>query len=414
MLQPLLMLALGLCWANAARADWPEFRGPTGQGTTTASGVPVEWTASRNIAWKRAIPGQGWSSPVLKQGRVFLTTAVEGEGGGSKLSLRVLALDEASGETVWSTEAFAVESGRAPHIHTKNSNASPTPLLEGGRLYAHFGHHGTACLGLDGAVLWRSTRLGYPPVHGNGGSPVLVDRALIFSCDGASEPFVAALDKDTGNLLWKTPRVTSARKKFAFSTPLVIRPQNRPQVISAGSGAVCAYDPATGSELWRVRYGEGYSVVPRPVFGQGLLFISSGFDRPAVMAIHPDGHGDVTDTHVAWTLAKGAPTTPSLLLDGDELYFVSDAGIGSCVDAKTGGVHWQERLGGNYSASPILAEGRLYFQNEEGTTVVLKAGTTFRKLAENPLGERTLASLAATDGALYIRTEQNLYKVGRN
>ena len=270
---------------------------------------------------------------------------------------------------------------------------------------------GTACLDLEGKVRWRSTELRYPPVHGNGGSPVLVGRALIFSCDGASDPFVAALDRETGKLLWKTPRETTAKKKFSFSTPLVIQIAGRTEVISPGSGAVCAYDPANGRELWRVRYGEGYSVVPRPVLGHGHLFIASGFDRPSVMAIRTGGQGDVTDTHVAWTLAKGAPNTPSLLLAGDELYFVSDGGIATCVDATTGRVHWSERLGGNFSASPILAEGRIYFQNEEGTTIVVKAGKEFAKLAENPLGEKTLASSAAANGALYIRTEEALYKI---
>ena len=183
------------------------------------------------------------------------------------------------------------------------------------------------------------------------------------------------------------------------------------QVISLASGGVSSYDPKTGRELWRARYGEGYSVVPRPVFGKNLLFLSSGFDRPVVMAIRPDGAGDVTDTHVAWKLAKGGPTTPSLLLVGDELYFVSDSGVASCVDAQTGQVHWQERLGGNYSASPIQAAGRVYFQSEEGATVVVKAGKSFEKLATNELGERALASFAVGADALFIRTEKHLFKV---
>jgi outer membrane protein assembly factor BamB len=344
-------------------------------------------------------------------GRVFLTAAVAQDGKADGPSLRVLAFEQSSGKLVWDREVFLAEPAQGARVHPKNSNASPTPLIAAGRLYAHFGHLGTACLDLDGNIAWRSTSLRYPPIHGNGGSPVLVGTALIFSCDGASDPFVAALNKNTGEVLWKTPRETSARKKFSFSTPLVIHQADQPQVISPGSGAVCSYEPATGRELWRVRYGEGYSVVPRPVFGHGCIFISSGFDHPAVLAIRVDGKGDVTDTHVVWTLTKGAPNTSSLLLVGDELYFVSDGGIASCVDAKTGRVHWTERLGGTYSASPLLAEGRIYFQNEEGTTVVVKADKVFTKLAENSLGERTLASNAASDGALYIRTERHLYKI---
>lgn len=388
---------------------WPEFRGPTEQGLASAKNLPLTWDSSKNVAWKQPIPGQGWSSPVVQQGRIYLTTAVAGAGDAG-LSLRVLCLEEATGRVAWNTEVFSVANGAAK-IHSKNSHASPTPLLVEGRLYAHFGPHGSARLDLDGKVRWRNDSLPYPPVHGGGGSPVLVEDALIFSADGAKDPFVAALHRDTGKLLWKTERKSTAKKTFSFSTPLVIYAGERTQVISPGSGAVCAYDPKSGAELWRVRYGEGYSVVPRPVFGHGLVFISSGFDRPVVMAIRPEGKGDVTETHVAWTLAKGGPTTPSLLLVGEELYLVSDGGVASCVEAKTGQVHWQERLGGNFSASPVHAGGRIYFQNEEGISTVVKAGKTFEKLATNDLGERALASYAVADGVIYIRTEGHLFKI---
>lgn len=407
------LLTAGSCVLIAsvlADSDWPEFRGPTGQGLATGD-LPLQWSATNNVGWKQRIPGHGWSSPVLQGGRIFLTTALDDPNQPAKLSLRAFALDSSTGRLLWEVEVFSVEKGTAPRIHTKNSQASPTPLVADGKVYVHFGHHGTACLDPQGQILWRSTVLSYPPVHGNGGSPVLAGPALIFSCDGATNPFVAALHKDSGRVLWRTPRETSAQKKFSFSTPLLITVDRRTQVISPGSGAVCAYEPTSGREIWRVRYGEGYSVVPRPVFGHGLLFLSSGFDRPVVMAIRPDGHGDVTDTHVAWTLARGGPNTPSLLLVGEEIYLVSDGGIGSCVEAKTGKVYWQERLGGNYSASPVHGGGRIYFQNEEGTTVVVRAGKRFEKLASNTLGERTLASPAAAECALFIRSEQHLYRL---
>jgi len=394
--------------ASFAGQDWPEFRGPTGQGHTTASRLPLEWSAGQNIAWKQPLPGRGWSSPVLAGGRLYLTAAVDGSDE-SKMSLSALCLDEATGKILWNVEVFLPES--KTRIHNKNSHASPTPLVADGRVYIHFGHQGTACLDLDGKVIWRNTTLGYSPVHGNGGSPILVGKALVFSCDGGSDPFIVALDKASAKVLWKTKRETTAKKTFSFSTPLLIEVKGQQQIISPGSGAVCAFDPKSGKELWRARYGEGYSVIPRPVLGHGMIFIGTGYDQPTVMAIRVDGAGDVTDSHVAWTMKRGAPNTPSLLLVGEEVYMVSDGGIASCVDAKTGKVHWQERIGGNYSASPIHANGRIYFQNEEGTGVVLKAGKEFQKLATNVIGERTLASYAVTDGAFFIRTEQHLYKV---
>jgi len=401
-------LAAGLLvfgW-TARAGDWTEFRGPSHQGHSDARHVPLKWSATENVQWRTRIPGKGWSSPVTRGNRIFLTTAVTD---GSQVSLRVLALDAASGKIAWETPALDAPAVRH---HDKNSHASATPVIEDDRLYTHFGHYGTVCLDLDGKVLWRQTGLAYSPVHGNGGSPAIADDALIFNCDGASDPFIAALDKRTGKVLWKVPRQTTAKRTFSFSTPLVIEVSGRKQVITPGSGVVSALDPKNGREIWRVRYGEGYSVVPRPVFGHGLVFLSSGYERAIIHAIRPDGQGDVTDTHVAWTQERGAPKSPSMLLVGDELYAVADNGVAICVDARTGRIHWQERVGGNYSASPVFAGGRIYMQNETGTGFVLAPGKEFRVLAENPLGERTLASYAVLEGALLIRTEQHLYRIG--
>ncbi len=306
---------------------------------------------------------------------------------------------------------MAKSSGKRPCSRRQEPRAS-TPIIEKDRLYVHFGHMGTACLKLDGQIVWKNNELTYTPVHGNGGSPTLFDDLLVFSYEGAESPFVVALNKMDGKVRWKTPRTTDAKKKFSFSTPSVIEVQGRKQIISPGSGAVCALDPKDGTEIWRARYGEGYSVIPRPVFANGLLFIATGYDRPTVFAVKPDGKGDVTDTHVVWTVTRGAPNTPSLLAVEDRLYMVSDAGILTCLEAKTGKELWQERIGGNFSASPILADGRIYLQNEECVGTVLDSGKNFRLLARNDLGERSLASYAATDGALFIRTASHLFRVG--
>ncbi|MFN0066476.1 MAG: PQQ-binding-like beta-propeller repeat protein [Limisphaerales bacterium] len=407
-MRPLLLLLLSATAALAGR-DWPAFRGPAGDGHSAATNVPVAWTATSNVAWKVAVPGRGWSSPVVAAGRLYLTAAIPGEG--DRLDLAALALDASTGRELWRT-AVIRQDGAAPGIHRKNSHASPTPIVADGRLYVHFGHRGTACLDLEGKVLWRQTALEYPPFHGNGGTPVLWRDLLIYSADATENPFVVALDTATGEVRWKVPRVTDHPRKFSFSTPTVIEIAGRPQLISPGSGVVDALDPATGAGIWRARY-DGFSVIPKPVFGHGLVFVGTGYEAPTAIAIRVDGAaGDVTDTHVAWTLRRSAPNTPSFLLVGDELYLLADSGVMSCVDARTGTVHWQERVCGGASASPVLAGGRIYVQDEQGKGVVLSAGKEFRKLAENPLGERTLASYAVTDGALFIRSEENLFRIG--
>src|SRR5262245_60989305 len=399
----MLLLTAALAVVQARGDDWPEFRGPTGQGLVSGGHLPAHWGRTENVVWKQVIPGKGWSSPVVHGERIYLTTSVSSQrSSGNAHSLQAICLDATSGTTLWTKEVFEEQGASAVAIHTKNSHASPTPLVRDGRVFVHFGHQGTACLDLSGEILWRNTSLKYAPVHGNGGSPILVGDALIFSCDGGDKRFVAALDKSTGQVRWTIRRSGDAERPFSFSTPLAITVEGRTQVVSPGSDMVAAYEVDDGHEIWRVRY-DGYSVVPRPVYGHGLVYICTCYDRPTLLAIRPDGRGDVTATHIAWSTERAAPHAPSLLLVGEELYMVSDLGMASCLDAKTGKVHWQERLGGNYSASPILAGGRIYFQSEEGTGTVIKAGRQFERLARNSLGERTLASYAVVDGAIYIR-----------
>jgi outer membrane protein assembly factor BamB len=401
-----LMCALLVPCAVSA-ADWPEFRGPTAQGLYDGKPLATKWSPTRNITWNQSIAGLGWSSPAIVKGRVYLTTAVPKEG---SFSLRLICLEASSGKTVWDREVFDQDGAHSPSIHAKNSHASPSPVVCDERIYVHFGHQGTACFDVNGNELWKTRELKYPPVHGNGGSPLLLGDRLIFSCDGASNPFVVALSAAEGKVLWKTPRTFESVKKFAFATPLAIDVLGKTQVVLPGAGGVAAYDPKSGSEIWKVRY-DGYSVIPRPVFGHGMVFVSSSFDSAAMLAIRVDGSGDVTDSHVAWQLKRGAPHSASPLLVGDELYLVSDRGQASCVDAKTGKVHWQESVKGGYSSSPLYANGKVYFENETGTVTVVKADKKFEVLAQNAMNERTMASLAAADGAIYLRTEKALYRI---
>ncbi|HVX60840.1 MAG TPA: PQQ-binding-like beta-propeller repeat protein [Pirellulales bacterium] len=395
----LVALCLLVVTAPARADDWPQFRGPDGQGHAGQRGLPLEWSEGQNIVWKAPVPGLGWSSPTILGRQIWLTTALD-EG----RSLHVVCMDRETGEVQHDVEAFQIaDPGK---IHSKNSHASPSPILEGDRVYVHFGDNGTACLSTDGKVLWRNQELIYAHGHGPGGSPVLYKDLLIVSCDGTDRQFVAALDKHSGKLRWQTKR----EGRMAYSTPLVIHAAGRDQVISTGGDAVVSYNPADGEEIWRVRY-DGYSEVPRPVYGQGLVFICSGYNTPLLYAIRPDGEGDVTDTHVAWKTTKAAPLNPSPLLIGEELYFVSDRGVAVCADAKTGEQHWQKRLPGNYSASPLAADGRIYFTNETGETTVIAPGKEFKSLASNLVDGRTLASLAVSGKAIYLRTDTHLYRI---
>ena len=383
--------------------DWPQFRGPTGQGHSTETGLPIEWSESRNIVWKTPMPGRGWSSPVVADGRIWLTTATKDKG----TSLRALAYDVENGRELINVEVFHLRS--ADLTNPKNSHASPTPIVEGDRVYVHFGAQGTAALSTSGEIIWK-TRLPYESQHGNGGSPTLYGDLLIVSCDGSDDAFVAALDKRTGKTRWKASR----RQPFdqAYSTPLIIRVGERDEIVSVGAYRAAAYDPQTGKEIWRVSYADGFSNVPRPVYGHGLVYIATGFQQPSLLAVRADGTGDVTKTHIAWTLRRAAPLTPSPLLVGDELYVVNDGGIATCLDAKSGAPRWIQRLGGgDYSASPVLADARIYFLSESGVATVIAPGKEFRRLATNTLDGDTLASMAIAAGSIFIRTDSHLYRI---
>ena len=399
-----LKLSLSIFALSTFAADWPKFRGPGAQGHAVAANLPARFGPAKNLKWKVAVPGAGWSSPVIMKGRIYLTTAINR---GAGFSLNTLCLDAATGRLVWNRPLISV--AKPSRTHRKNSQASPTPIVDGDHIYVHFGHMGTACLDLQGKIIWKNETIKYSSVHGNGGTPVLVNGKLIFSCDGSRNPFVMALDAKLGNEVWRVNRSGNAKRKFSFSTPLVLRTAAHTQVLLPGSDMIGAYDPHTGREIWKATFS-GYSVIPRPVVGHGMVYFSSGFDRATTIALKLGGKGDVTESHAGWSLAKGAPHTPSMLLVGDELYMVSDGGIASCVEAKTGEVIWTERIGGGHSASPIYAAGKLYFSNEAGVVTVLAVGKKFTVLAKNDLGERTLASPAVADGALFIRTAGHLWR----
>lgn len=394
------LLVLLLLSLPVLAQDWPEFRGPSGQGHSTERGLPLSWSETKNVKWKTAIPGKGWSSPAIQGDKIWLTTATD-----DGKSLRAVSVDLKTGAVVLNIELFRLKS--LGLLNAKNSLASPTPILEGDKIYLHFGANGTACITQTGEIVWK-TKLDYDNgQHGAGGSPVIYDDLLVVNCDGQEMQYVVALDKLTGKTRWRKYR-TGAQ---AYSTPLVVRLPAGDQLISIGAYRTFAYEPRTGKELWQVSYGDGFSNVPRPVYGNGLVYICTGFQQPALLAVRVDGKGDVTKSGVAWSLKRGVSLTPSPLLVGEELYLVSDNGIASCLDAKTGIPHWQMRLNGNYSASPIYADGRIYFLSEEGESVVIAPGKEFKALAQNQVDGQTLASMAVSNGSIFIRSQTHLYRL---
>ena len=399
-------------------ADWPEFRGPMQNGTATSIDLPLTWGESENIRWYSNTQGLGWSSPIIHADRIYFTTAINSETdtkedanpSGSQ-QLKLVCLDAKSGKELFSKGIFE-QPKDSPRIHNKNSHASPTPIIVGERVFVHFGHQGTACTDLDGKSIWENRDHAYPPTHGNGGSPIVVGDKLIVTCDGGSSPSTLALELSTGKQIWKTARTANAQRPFSFCTPQWINVDGMEQIISPGSNIVQSLSPDNGEILWSVQY-DGYSVIPRPVFYQGTVFISTGYDTPKLIAIDPTGKGDVTDTHVKWIAQTKSSNTPSFVCYEDQLVMTSDDGIASGIDVRTGKEVWRKRLGGNYSASPLLFGNRVYFQSESGEAVVLELGPKPVEIAKNSLPGRIFASYAVIENDLIIRTEQGVYRIGK-
>lgn len=405
-----LLLLFFLPGLTQAETLWPEFRGPTAQGHSTATGLPTSWSTARGVKWRAEIPGLGWSSPIVANGKVFVTNAVPE--GSSAAKLEVIALDAATGKELWKTLVFTATDPALLRMHKENSHASPTPVYENGLIYAHYSQHGTACLKEDGSIVWKVNEHPYAPVHGTGGSPVIVDDLLIYHADGASDPAVIALDKRTGKTVWKVARTSDATRKFSFSTPLLIETNGQRQLISAGSGVVQALNPKDGAEIWRCTYDQGYSVVPRPIFAHGMIYIGTGYDKPTALAIKVEGaKGDVTSTHIVWSADKRVPHNPSMVVVGDDLYMIDDKGLMSCRDAKTGETHYEERLLGPTWSSLLYADGHLYVIDKLGVTAVVKPGHTLRVVSKNDLNEKAQATIAVVDSDLLIRTDKALYRI---
>ncbi len=410
--------------------NWPQFRGPEGNGFSDALGLPLRWGEGKNVKWKTFIHGRAWSSPVVWGGQIWLTTATE-----DGRELFAVCVHRESGKVVYDRNLFHVE--KPQFAHPFNTYASPTPVVGDRRVYVTFGAPGTACLDTQtGQVLWERRDFECNHYRGAGSSPILCGNLLLMNFDGSDHQFVVALDKKTGQTIWRTERsldfqdldadgkpMTEGDLRKAFSTPQVITSEGEPVLISQGAKATYAYNPFTGKELWRLEERQNHSASSRPVFGHGLIFLLSGWANGQLLAVRPGRSGEVCDANtepltnssrqlrVIWKAKRNVAKKPGLLLVNDLLFMIDDGGIATCFEARTGKEIWRERIGGNYSASPVSAEGHIFFFSEEGKTTVIAASREFKKLAENKLAAGFMASPALTGKALFLRTKTHLYRI---
>ncbi len=425
----LLCLGISASTQAASAAPWNQFRGPNGDGLSDATNLPVKWSETENIAWKTPIHGRAWSSPVVIDERIWLTTASED---GQKLS--VLSINPVSGAILSDHQLFDIE--KPQFAHKFNSYASPTPVAEHGHIYVTFGSPGTACLDTKtGETLWKRGDLVCNHYRGAGSSPIIYQNLLIMNFDGSDHQFILALDTKTGKTVWETERSIDYKDlgpdgkpesegdwRKAFATPHVAMLDGKPQLISQGAKAFYGYNPRTGEDIWRVEERTSHSGGTRPVVWNGTIIFPSGWSSGQILAIKPGAKGEVLDVNAAstnetaklslvWKSKRGVPKKPSLIIVNDLLFSLDDNGVATCSDLATGKTIWNERIGGNYSASPIASKEGIYFVSEEGKATVIAAASSFQKLGESQLGDGFMASPAVLDNSLILRSRTMLYRV---
>ena len=406
----LIFIVVTLATADVQSADyWNQFRGNSTNGYSPSDNLPLEWSEDRNVAWKTPIHGKAWSSPVIWKDQIWMTTATpDGK------ELFAVCVDARTGKVEHDVRVFDIE--KPMFCIDYNSYGSPTPVVEEGRVWVHFGSAGTACLETTtGKTIWQRQDLPCDHLRGPGSSPIIFRNMLIMNFDGADFQYVIALDKKTGDTIWKTDRTIdygsdNGDRKKAYCTPTVFQHNGQVQLVSPAAVATISYDPLNGKELWTVYHG-GYNAAARPLYSHGNVFINlEGGDR--LLAVKPDGTGNVTDTHVTWTCAKSTPTRPSQLIVGEHMFMINDKGVASCLDIKTGIPVWTERIEGRHSASPIYSNGRIYFFDEDGVSSVIAADPAeYRLLASNKLSDGCMASPGVYEDSLIIRTKTHLYRV---
>ena len=407
-----LLITLTLLLATSpvlAGENWPVFFGPNADGKSDSTGLPVEFSETKNVKWKTAIDGKAWSSPVIWGKQVWITNAPK-----DGKTMSAVCVDRESGKIVYDIVVF--KNAKPYFCHPFNSYASCTPVIEEGRVYVHFGRYGTACIDTaTGKILWERRDLDCDHFRGPGSSPMIYGNLLVVNYDGVDVQYVVAFDKRTGKTVWKKDRnidygTTNGDRMKGYGTPVVFDIGGKPQLINPTAGATISYEPLSGKELWRVNHG-GMNNSARPLYAHGMVYITTGSGGLQLVAIRPDGKGDVTKSHIAWSMRKGVPTRPSQIMIDDLLFMISDAGVATCLEAKTGEVVWQERVSGKFSSSPVYVDGRIYVFSQEGNIPVIKPGRKYELLTINKLDNGFMASPAVAGKALFVRTEKHLYRI---
>lgn len=432
------LISLLVC-QHVAAEFWPQFRGPNGDGVSNAENVPTLIGEVDSLKWKTELPGRGWSSPVFDGRSLWVTSAVEvfpteeerlkilKEAGedektfaarqvASRIELSAVCIDYETGAIRATVPLTSVENPQT--IHAQNSFASPTPVLAEGVLFAHFGAFGTFAVDTAAnSIIWQK-KIDLEHGVGPGSSPFVHEGLLTLICDGVDRQFVTALDTKTGKTIWSRDRpemrAPSGDQRKSYNTPVLVEgPNGRDQIICMGAQWLVSYEPASGEEIWKLDHGSGFSVVPRPIYSKkhGLLYVSTGFGKPELLALRIDGKGDITGSDkIVWRETKRIPARPSPLLVGDELYVIADGGIASCFDALTGTLHWTERIDGNYSASPLFADGHIFVASHEGVVTAFRPGKALEIVSTSQLDGTIMASPLAMDGALVIRSGSAIYR----
>ena len=407
-----LCFVLWMAASDSLQAEnWMRFRGPSGQGISSETELPVTWTTKNNIKWKTDLPGKGWSSPIVFKEHIFLTASTE-EG----VSCQVICINRKDGSTAWATEVHRQKPGP---MRKQNSYATPAPVTDGKYIYSVFYDGTIIAVDFSGNIVWKNTEVKFFSLHGLGASPMMANGQVIMPFDGSSreetqvgwkipweKAVILSLDAADGSVRWKGER---GKSRVGHVTPILVN--NNSQLVSAGGDRVQGFDPITGKRVWSV-YSQGEGVTPSPVVGDGLVYTSSGFEAPTLRAIRLDGKGDVTKTHIAWEQKNGVAALSSLLYVKPYLYSISRDNILHCLEATSGNIVWRQRLSGTYSASPIYADGRVYILSAEGVTLVLSPGAKYDEIARNDISETCYASMAVSQGNFYIRTARSLFCIG--